>query len=228
MNEKIQVIKEIEEQIENTLWSKELREEIDQALQVYLEAETKLSTLNITAEEPGYPELQQVLAYCLMRQSNILRQKGELEGALAIGEREIAAAKASKDELTLSRSLMSNGTNHIITGEVERGLEMIEGAREIFMGGDSYDHKQGLGWYWILQADLATAGIIAREPSEIHEIADRALETLKPIKNWPGVARGYAARAEAYERMGKEEEASNDRKMQQFYDTKDELKDAGV
>ena len=225
MDEKSKEIKEIENQIEDALWSLELHDEIEKALGIYREAETKLGALDITTEEPAYTEQQRVLAYCLMRQSNLLRQMGKSEEAFVLGEREIAAARASKDEITLARSLMSNGTNRIIAGEVEKGLELIDGAREIFEGGGSYDHQQGLGWYWILQADLANAGIIEREPAVILEITGRALTILKPIENWPGVARAYAARVKAHERMGNEEDATGDRKEQQYYESKIETED---
>ena len=38
-------------------------------------------------------------------------------------------------------------------------------------------------------------------------MADEALEILRPLKNWPGVARAHEARAKAYERMGDAEAA---------------------
>lgn len=220
MDKKSKEIKAIEGQIEEALRSLEMQDEIEKALMVYQEAETKLDELGITTEAPAFPDHQRVLAYCLMRQSNILRQTGKSEQALAIGLREIDAARASKDEIALARSLMSNGTNRIIAGEVDQGMEMLEGAREIFDGGESYDHQQGLGWYWILQADLANAGIIKREPGEVLEFAGKALTILKPIENWPGVARAYAARVKANQSLGNEEDAARDQKEAQYYERK--------
>ena len=221
-------IKEIENQIEEALWSLELHDEITKALEIYLEAESKLDALDLTVENPAYSEQQRVLSYCLMRQGNILRQMGKSEEALALSEREIAAARVSDDEITLARSLMSNGTNHISTGGAGKGLELLEEARELFESGDSYHHLQGLGWYWILQADLANAGLIEKEPSEVVEIADCALEILKPIQNWPGVARVYAARAQANESLGNDHGAARDRKEQQYYESKVESEEEGA
>jgi len=226
MDEKTKEIQEIENEIEETLWSLELHDEIEKAYEIYREAETKLDAIEITPEEPAYPGQQRVLAYCLMRQGNLLRQKGKTEQAMALSEREIVAARASKDEIMLARSLMSNGTNRIITGEAESGLGLLEEAREIFEGGESYDHQQGLGWYWILQADLANAGIIERDPAEVLEITNRALVILKPIKNWPGVTRAYAARVEVYEGIGNEEKAARDRKEQEYYRSKIETEES--
>jgi tetratricopeptide (TPR) repeat protein len=206
----------------------EVHDEIGKALEIYQDAEAKLDALDITTENPAYAEQQRVLSYCLMRQGNILRQMEKPEQALALSEREIAAARASGNDIMLARSLMSNGTNHIITGAVGKGGELLEKARELFASGDSNDHRQGLGWYWILQADLANAGIIEREPAEVIEIAGRALETLKPIENWPGVARAYAARAKAHERLGDKEEAAKDRLEQQVYESKVEAGEEGA
>jgi hypothetical protein len=220
MEEKTKEIQGIEKEIEDALWSLEMHDEIEKAYGAYVAAETKLEALEITTEEPAYTEQQRVLAYCLMRQGNLLRQKGRAKEALALSEREMLAARASKNEIVLARSLMSNGTNRIVGGESGKGLVLLNEAREIFEGGESADHQQGLGWYWILQADLANAGIIEREPAEVLEIADRVLAILEPIKNWPGVARAYAVRAEVNKRLGNEEDAVLDREKHEYYKSK--------
>lgn len=75
------------------------------------------------------------------------------EAAVALGEREMAAAHTSGDGITLTRSLMSNGTNKIVGGDTGRGLGLLKEARSLFDTGQSDDHRQGLGWYWILRAD---------------------------------------------------------------------------
>ncbi len=213
-------IKTIEEQIEKGLWDLEIKEKLDQAFIVYKQAEAELLALDMSPDNSEYAEQQRVLAYCLMRQGNMLRQMGRPKEASALGEREITAARASGDEITLARSLMSNGTNLIVRGELTPGLERLDEARQHFEHGDSPDHRQGVGWYWILQVDLANAGMIAKGPAEVVEIATRALDILLPIENWPGVARLYAARAKAHEKLGEEEEARKDREQQAIYEGK--------
>jgi tetratricopeptide (TPR) repeat protein len=211
-------IKGIENQIEKALWDLELHGELEKALEIYQDAEVKLNSLGVNVDHPAYAEQQRVLSYCLMRQGNLLRQIEKPREAYELGEREIIAARASGDEITLARSLMSNGTNYIVMGDIERGLKLIEEARMLYEKGDSHDHQQGLGWYWILQADLANAGLIGREPNEVIELTTRALDILKPIENWPGVARAYAARVKAHEKLGDEQQASKDRLEQQVYE----------
>jgi len=220
MDEMLEVIQEIEQEIDQAMWSFEVHDEIDRAYDIYVQAEIKLVRLEMPTDHSAYPEQQRVLAYCLMRQGNILRQKERPEEALALSEREIIAARASNDAIMLARSLMSNGTNRVVAGELNEGLALLDEARELFLGGDSYDHRQGLGWYWILQADLVNAGIIEKEPAAVLEIANTALEILTPIQNWPGVARGYAARAVAHERLGHAEAAAKDRDEQEQYESK--------
>jgi tetratricopeptide (TPR) repeat protein len=227
MQELSEKIKAIETQIEAALWDSEVHEDLEKALQTYQEAESRLEELVIGADNPAYPDQQRVLSYCLMRQENILRQLDKPQEALELGKREIAAARASGDEITLGRALMSNGTNLLVSGKMDDGLKLLDGARQVFEKGKSYDHKQGLGWYWILQADLANAGMVAKEPAEVIDIATRALEILTPIENWPGVARGYAARAAARQKLGDEEGAAKDRQEQEKYESKIEAEDKG-
>jgi tetratricopeptide (TPR) repeat protein len=214
MNELSENIKDIENQIEKALWGVEMHEELGKALEIYKDAEIKLEKLGINADDPAYAEKQRVLSYCLMRQGNILRQMKKPQQALEISEREITAARASGDGITLARSLMSNGINRVVSGEIDRGSKMLEEALQLFKNGKSYDHKQGVGWCWIIQADLANSKLVEREPAEVVDIATRALDILKPIENWPGVARAYAARAEAHEKLGNAEEAAKDRQEQ--------------
>lgn len=217
MSEMLDRIRGIKEEIEEALWALDVRGDIEKALAVYRQAELNLQALDVSADDAAYGEQQRVLAYCLLRQGNVLRHMGEPEHALCLGRRELAAASASGDDVALARSLISNGTNQVVAGAMVEGLEMMEQARELFESGDSYDHQQGLGWYWILQADLANGGITGTGPREAVEAADRALEILKPIDNRPGVARAYAARAKAYEALGNEEQAAEDREAQEVY-----------
>lgn len=220
MTDRAERIKSIEAQIEKALWNLEVHQKLEQALNIYQDAEVQLNNLSIGETDPEYSELQRVLSYCLMRQGNILRQLGKPQQALALGDREIIAARKSGDGITLARALMSNGTNQLVAGELDNGMLMLEDARQLFEKGDSFDHKQGLGWYWILQADLANVGLIKKEPAEVIEIASHALKILEPIENWPGVARAYAARTIANEKLGKHQEAAHDRDAQKVAESK--------
>ena len=96
MDGKVAEIKEIEKLIEKALWSQEVNDEIEEAFDAYQVAEIKLGEIIVSNDEPVYFEKQRVLAYCLMRQSNLLRQMGKAEEALALGDREVAASRSFK------------------------------------------------------------------------------------------------------------------------------------
>ena len=213
-----QTIGELEQQIDATLAAREQRGELETALEEYQAVEEGLLALGLAPDDPSFADQQRVLSYCLLRQGNMLRQLGRLEEAKLLSEREIEAARTSGDQIALARTLMSYGSTAIATGDLESGLVLLEEARTQFESGDSYEHRQGLGWYWILQADLATAGLVAAEPEDIIASADKALEILTPIENWPGVARAYGARAQALEKLGKKEEALADWESQLHYE----------
>ncbi len=220
MDETTGTIKNIESKVEKALWEHEVHNQLAEAQEIYQDAEKELLSLEIGPSHPAYAEQQRVLSYCLMRQGNILRQQGKPAEALAMGRLEITAASLSGDEVTLARALMSNGTNFLVAGKVEQGLQLVDEAYKLFKKGNSYEHKQGLGWYWIMQADLANAGLTEKQPGKVLAFANHALEMLVPIQNWPGVARAYAARAIAHEKIGETEQAAKDRKEQQLAESK--------
>ena len=220
MPEPISAFHQYEDRIEDALWSYEVKGQLEDALNEYRAVEIDLAALSISSDQAAYSECQRVLAYCLMRQGNILRQIGQTLEALELGEREIAAAQGSGDELTLARSLMSKGTNLIVGGEIDDGLSLVDEARSLFEAGESDDFKQGLGWYWILQADLANAGLVNSHSTEVVQAANRALTILTPLENWPGIARAYAARAQAHEKVGNDTDAEADRQEQGYYEEK--------
>ena len=217
MDNIVDTISAYEQEIESALESYEQNENLSVALQVYQTVESKLLDLDLPPDHPAYPRMQAVLAYCLLREGNILRQSGQPQEAMQLSAREITAARNSGDDITIARSLMSYGTTLIGQGNLDSGMPSIEEARHHFESGDSYDHRQGLGWYWILRADIANAGLQEIDPTEVLAFADNAIAILEPIENWPGVSRAYAARAVAHESLGDPAAAEADRKKQGTY-----------
>ncbi len=211
MNGKLSRIRECEARIEEALWSLEMAEENDKALEAYHAVEVELESFLTDPMGIVVAEAQRVLAYCLMREGNVLRVLGRSDEAGRLSEREIAAARASGDSITLARSLMSHGTNLLVGGNPDAGRRLLEEARHLFASGDSRDHRQGVGWCWILQADLMNAGLVSGDARDVMAAADRALAELLPIENWPGIARAHSARAQAHEQLGDSAAAEADR-----------------
>jgi tetratricopeptide (TPR) repeat protein len=215
------ILKQCEDEIETILTSMEQSGQLNEALADYNTVEALIEAVDSSPGDPVYAQKQRILAYCLMRQANILRQLGHMKEAAALSERELTAARASGDEITLARSLMSHGTTFLAGGDIDTGLTFIEEARSLFEKGTSYDHQQGLGWYWILKADIINAKIVKGNPPDVINACERALKVLTPIENWPGVARAYGARAHAYENLENPEKAAADREAQSEYEKKE-------
>lgn len=217
-DEALSIINHCQTQLDSALTHLEQEGRLDEALEIYGTVEAQLNRLNLDVNHPHYRDKQQVLAYCLLRKGNIVRQYGKIKEAITIGEKELIAAQAARDTITLARTLMSVGSTLLSAGEIETGLAKIEEARLLFEQGKNYDYKQGLGWYWILQGDIANAGLRNVKPEQIIEFANSALDILAPIENWPGVARAYAIRAKAYEDLGMLLETEADRAKQAEYE----------
>jgi hypothetical protein len=208
----------LERIMEAALAEQEMVGDLEGALRVYLKVEEKLLEHEPPLNQSLESERQRLLAYCLMRQGNIQRLSGNPEAASRLSQRELSAARASGDPISLARSLMSVGTSRVLQGEIEAGLGRIIEARELFEAGESYDHRQGLGWSWVLEADLGNAGLLRMEHEQILDAAERARSILEPIENWPGVARAYAARAATLLSMGEKTAAEEARQAQQRFE----------
>jgi tetratricopeptide (TPR) repeat protein len=219
------VIESYMREIEQTLETMELSGKLKDALANYQEIRGKLEALGIKHGDRSDEELQRTLAFCLMREANILRQTGRLKDAQVVTDLEMDAARSSGDPITLGRSLMSNGATYLLAGQKEIGNKYIEEARSIFEDGDSFDHKQGLGWYWIMKADLINKGIIQGDHGTAIDAASKAIEILLPIKNWPGVVRAYEARAKSYDAIGDASSAKADRASKAKYEEIPKVKD---
>lgn len=210
-------IQEGEARVDSALAEFEQQERLEEALQRYEGVAADLERLEIDPQSPDYREQQRVLAYAYLRIGNALRQLNRKEEALQAGKKELECARNSGDDIALARTLMNFGATLLATGDVARGLDYVEQARPLFEQGDTFDHKQGLGWYWILRAELALAGLTEDEPESILGFTDTALEILEPIENWAGVARAYGLRAKVHESKGRADAASADRSRQAEY-----------
>ena len=215
MSQTLITIQQCEEKVEDALRAYEQKEDLDSALAVYREVETELLGLKLQPGQPYYQEQQGVLAYALMRQANILRQQGQAETAAILSQREISAAREAGNPLTLARSLMSFGITCIATDKFDEGMDYFEESGSLFAQGDGEDFQQGLGWHWLIRADLVNHGYIEADPEDVIAYATDALKILTPLQNWPGIARAYAARAEAHEKLGNDPAAQADRECQQ-------------
>ena len=108
---------------------------------------------------------------------NTYEIKEENKKALELYKKlEIEAARNSEDEITLARSVFSSAIQNISSGNINEETLLLEEALQEFNKGNSFDHKQGAGWIWIIRADIMNAGITEADHEEIVETCNKAIK----------------------------------------------------
>ena len=187
----------IEQRTDEALGSLEQDNQWAEALNVYRAAGAELDALEIPKSEAAFKDGRRLRAYLYLREANALRALARSAEAAELGYRELDAAMASGDSITIARAMFSLGGTCLANGEIERGLKFLNDAKPMFEHVDDFDHRQGLGWWYLIQADINNGGIVKDTPEAALAAADTALEILRPLENWPGIARAHAARANA-------------------------------
>ena len=213
-------LKDLQARTDSTLEALEQDQRWAEALELYQLAGAEVDALPIPRDDPNYKgayrEAKRVRAYLYLREANALRALGRPGEAAALGEKEVEAAWASGDMITIARSTFSLGGTCLANGEMERGLKLLDDAKGMFEHGQGEEFQQGLGWWYIIQADIRNNGMLPDSPQATLALADKALELLRPLKNWPGVARAHAARAKVYDQLDNAEQARLARAAEQM------------
>lgn len=192
--------KQFEKDIESALWNLETEGHEESALAVYQSVTSDLEAA-LASEAVERADALRVLSYGYLRQANLVRVSGDLSKARELGEKSIELGRESGDTLSLARALV----NHAPTLAVLKDPSLksvLDDSLSLFSAGSSKDHAQGVGWYWILVADICAAGLMPGGPNEMIAAAERALQVLTPIENWQGIARAYSALERAYKMSG--------------------------
>jgi tetratricopeptide (TPR) repeat protein len=200
----LEVLRELEARTDEALGTLEQNGQWPEALAIYQAAGAEVDALSVARRDPAYRAVRKLRAYLYLREANALRALGRHAEALPLAEQELSAAMASGHQLSIARAMFSLGSTCLANGEVERGLKLLDDSRPMFEHHDDPDHRQGLGWWHIIQADIGNSGLAPTPPEYALQQAEQALAILRPLENWPGIARAHAARARAYERLGDE------------------------
>jgi len=216
---------ELEERTDAALGSLEQNNQWAEALAIYQAAGAEVDALAIPKTDPAYKDAQRLRAYLYLREANALRALRRPAEAEPLAYRELDAAMASGHSLSIARATFSLGASCLANREIERGVKFLNDSRPMFEHQEDDEHRQGLGWWYIIQADIGNAGIVPQAPGETLQHAEAALEILRPLENWPGVVRAHAARAKAHERLGDVEAARVARAAEQM--AAEMLKQAG-
>jgi hypothetical protein len=195
---------EIAQRAEDALGTLERDNRWEEALAIYHAAGAEVDALTQAAsrKDPIYRPAKKLRAYLYLREANALRALGREAEAAPLAEAELSAAMGTGEGLTIARAMLSLGTTCLVNGQTERGLKLIAESRPMFEHVDNPEYRQALGWWYIVQADLSAAGLLETTAEHALDCAQTALSILRPLENWPGVARAHAARAAAYDRLG--------------------------
>lgn len=216
----VELLESCEKEMEEVLQKYEQRNLYHQALEGYLDLEKKILPLIGSMNPEGVHNAYKILAECYLRQGNMYRSLGRQEDAEKCSRKEFECAQLSGNSISVAQSIFSKAVTKLSQREMAEGLGLLEEARKLFASGDTFDHIQGVGWYWIILADIGNAGITDESPKEIIQYSEHALEKLLPIKNWRGVSRAYLARSKAYQKLGEEKLAERDRQLASEYEFK--------
>lgn len=201
----------LEKKLEDALILYEQQEKYELALEHYKEVENEVYKM-IEHNEVDVSHAYKLLAQCYLRQAGMLRQLGRLNEANVINKKEIESARLSGSSIVYAQSLFSTGINLLSNRQIEEGLSLLLEAKKSFQEGNTSDHKQGVGWYWIILADLGNKGLINVSNEDIINYASKAIAILTKIQNIPGISRAYEARSIAYKNSGDYEKAEDDLK----------------
>ncbi|MCJ7725940.1 MAG: hypothetical protein MUP76_06070 [Acidimicrobiia bacterium] len=188
-----------EESIEEAIWEEE--SDRTQGLATLAGIVERLRALDLEHDDGARLRRQGLLAMALMREANLHRQTGDLPAAAAADEAALSAAETA-DALSRGCCLLSMAGTRFASGDPDQGMLLLLEARRVFDPSAGPDHMQGIGWSWLLEADVANAGLMEGGPMEAVAAAARALGILRPIDNWAGIARVYEAMAAAEEKSG--------------------------
>jgi hypothetical protein len=209
----VDVIAQWEERLEAALWNDERDGSIDAAYEVFREGSAVLGSLDTGGDERAERERLRVLCYALLRESNALRRLDRIEEASAKDAEGLRIARLSDDSVSVGRMMLSIAGTSFAGGDGERGRRYLVESRALFAAGSTPDHVQGLGWTWVLEADVGNAKLVDLDPGEIVAACEEALRLLEPINNWPGIARAYEAEAVALAILGDAEGADEARRQ---------------
>lgn len=201
---------EIETHAESALMVLEGMGRWEEALEVARMAGASVDELTIDrkTQRDQFKAAKRLRAYLYLREANALRALGRASEVADLGDKELQAALLSGHGLTIARAMVSLGSTKLANGDLDNGLRLLNEARPMLEHHDDFDHKQALGWWYILQADIRNNGMVADTPEAALALADQGLALVRPLKNWAGIARAHQARAKALTRLNRPAEAA--------------------
>jgi tetratricopeptide (TPR) repeat protein len=173
MSDQNKTIQACQKQLQSAWTQLELRGRLGEALAAYKDVEQRLGKLGLMPFHAEYRLGQQALAACLMRQGDVLVKFKRLEQAVEVRQRQLTAARAAGDLITLAQALTGYGVALLavesetiiggcgsVEGRVKHAHHALDEAQRLYESGQSEFHSRGLAKYWQQIADLQTEGLL--------------------------------------------------------------------
>ena len=188
----------VEHMIEEALRLEE-KEEWQPALEKYTALPEILRDMEIKArDENERRKILSLLSFCHMRIGTIylsLNQMGKAEKHIRVSS---THAEESKDPLTIARITLALGALHHKKGDLGEAEKLMRRAKALFESRMNIEYQKGLGWCMINPASLqAEKGHLQQSITHFF----KAVEVLRSINNYVGIAMAYDALAKIHKRM---------------------------
>jgi tetratricopeptide (TPR) repeat protein len=183
---------------------------ISEALSSLQEIERQLEQMDILPVGEPYRERERVMAICLNRQADELRNLIRFKEAGDVSERELIRARQSGHLITLANALLSDGNSKLMNNDFINGEHAIEEAQRLFESGDTRAHIHGLGRYWLFRAKVILDGELRHPTSEALTAADNAVNSFLRIDDCSYSSKAILLRAKAQRLLGETELAALD------------------
>ena len=189
---------------EGLVW--EEKKEFEKAIIAYDKLLTEVESLSSSGSRENR-EKDAMIAYVLMRKAGVLLQTGKGVLGEQLMQDALLHAEKSRNSLIIARAKLGIGVFYGSGDRFEDAEKLMKEALTSFGEGKNYDDKQGQGW------TLLNLGGLYRKQGRLIQAEQnltKAIEILKRIENWVGVASAYEMIAKVQTGKGNKELAKKD------------------
>ena len=213
-SDSIKRIRNIENSIEDALWTSVQDEDYEKALEKYKIAKSDLESLEIDNLD-DQKERKRVLSYCLMRINDAMEYLDQSEGSEERAEESLRLAEESEDRVQILRSKLAIGVNYLNHGDLQKAesyfTDIIHQTQDET---DDQDVIQVYGWTLIVRVNILLGKSLYNQAKEL---ALQSLGVLSGIKNYAGLKTACSLLSRIYQIEGDEEQSNLYRERAEDY-----------
>ena len=205
-------ILEIENSIEDALWTSIQDEDYEKALEVYKIAKKNLESID---DSDSQKERNRVLSYCLMRINDAMEHLDQSDGSIERAEKSLRLAEESEDAVQILRSKLALGVNYLNQGDLQKAESyftdiILQTQNET----DNQDVIQVYGWTLIVRVNILLGKSLYNQAKEL---ALQSLAVLSGINNYAGQRTACSLLSRIYQIEGNSEQSDIYRKRAEDY-----------